>query len=255
MDKERAKEILMSIDPEQAPREEPGVSDAVSMLDSDAGLKAWEESEREFDAAVGAKLQEIPVPESLRDQLMATVKSAKPEGGRLMGIPPVLLAAAAAVVVLGFIGVANVLNGKNKIVPSGPVTFASFQQDMAETIHTGNFRLAKRDKDFTALQKWVTENGGPATASCEKLASRDCKGCTFLKWGDNKVAMFCIDVDDDTLVHMFVLNRENFPSLPPEGEMKSVVRHNGRESTGWADEKSVYVVVGHDEKTAVKEHF
>ena len=250
MDKDRAKEILTSISREEVPREEPGVDDALAMLDRDDELQAWFREEKAFDEAVGGKLKAAEAPEGLRDQLVSTIQSARPEGGKTVGIPPVLLAAAAAIVVLGAIALMGLFGNDNKIASTG-LTFASFQQDMAKTIRTGDFRIANHGADFEANKAYMDRIGAPTTTSCDKIGSADCRGCTILEWGDNKVAMFCIDVDDETLVHMFVVEREKLTDLPPEGEMKSVIQQSGLPSTGWADDKSVYVIIGHDEKTRV----
>ncbi|MEM9479335.1 MAG: hypothetical protein AAGA58_06700 [Verrucomicrobiota bacterium] len=255
MELDRAKEILMSIDTQDPPRQEPGVEEALSLAESDAELQSWLESEQSLDAAMNERLQSVEIPAGLRDQLLSTVASAKPEGGKIIGFPPVLLAAAAAVVLLGIIGISNMFFGGNSIEQTGPISFASFQNTMADMTHSRSVNLTHYNKDFTNLQNWVDENGGPSTPSCEKLAAKKSNGCAFIEWGDQKVAVFCIDADKDKRVHMFVLDRNEFPSLPSDEEMKSVARKNGLETAGWADEESVYIVVGQDEETRVSDFF
>ncbi|MEM0895828.1 MAG: hypothetical protein AAGJ79_03005 [Verrucomicrobiota bacterium] len=255
MELERAKEILMSIDSHDPPVQEPGVEEALSMAEADAELQSWIEAEHSLDTALNEKLQSVEVPDGLRDQLYATVASAKPERGRIIAFPPVLLAAAAAVVVFGVIGISNFFTGGNKIENTGALSFASFQDSMAEMTHKRAVNLTHFNRDFENLQNWVSERGGPATATCDKLSAKDSNGCAFIEWGDQRVAVFCVNAEENKRVHMFVLDRVEFPSLPTNEEMKSVVRKNGLPTAGWADDESVYVIIGHDEDSPVSDFF
>ncbi len=98
MNKHDAKFLLRARRPGGRDANDPMFAEALAEAARDPGLKAWQEREERFDAAMTAKLGEVAVPAGLREAILA--------GGRASGRRtawwrrPEWLAAAAAVAVL-----------------------------------------------------------------------------------------------------------------------------------------------------------
>ncbi|MFT4176412.1 MAG: hypothetical protein QM627_07115 [Luteolibacter sp.] len=75
MDKERARFILGSFRPNGADVDDADFAEALKLAHRDRELGEWLACERAFDADFAAALNEIPLPDTLREELLATLAS------------------------------------------------------------------------------------------------------------------------------------------------------------------------------------
>ena len=71
MDKNEAKFILSSLRPDGQDDDMPQAQEALAMAKSDPELAKWLEQERELDRMLCDKLCECPVPDGLRESILA----------------------------------------------------------------------------------------------------------------------------------------------------------------------------------------
>ncbi|HEX4141898.1 MAG TPA: hypothetical protein VHY09_16235, partial [Candidatus Methylacidiphilales bacterium] len=74
MDRKEAQLILSALRPGGPEANEPIFTEALALAESDAELKAWWQAQENFDRKVAAKLREVPVPASLRIEIITAPK-------------------------------------------------------------------------------------------------------------------------------------------------------------------------------------
>ncbi|MGJ8673215.1 hypothetical protein [Rubritalea sp.] len=74
MDKEQAKFLLSSFRPDGADAQMPEFADALRLATEDREVGEWLAQERATDAAFAQALNEVPIPEGLRDEILAVLE-------------------------------------------------------------------------------------------------------------------------------------------------------------------------------------
>ena len=77
MDREQARFILQSLRPDGTDEGSTDFEEALGVAAEDAALGAWLSAERKRDAAIAATFEDIPVPASLPEDILAAVRSEK----------------------------------------------------------------------------------------------------------------------------------------------------------------------------------
>ena len=77
MDREQARFILQSLRPDGTDEESADFEEALGVASEDAALGAWLSAERKRDAAIAATFEDIPVPASLPEDILAAVRLEK----------------------------------------------------------------------------------------------------------------------------------------------------------------------------------
>src|SRR6185295_12013962 len=101
MNNQEAKFILGAYRPDGSDATDPMFAEALTMVERDPELRDWLERQRAFDRAVAAKVRAIVPPAELREAILAGGRASRPR--RLWWTNPVVLVAAAAMVVLGVV--------------------------------------------------------------------------------------------------------------------------------------------------------
>ena len=77
MDREQARFILQSLRPDGTDEESADFEEALGVASKDAALGAWLSAERKRDAAIAATFEDIPVPASLPEDILAALRLEK----------------------------------------------------------------------------------------------------------------------------------------------------------------------------------
>ena len=76
-------------------------------------------------------------------------------------------------------------------------------------------------------------------------------GCAVVEWGECKVSLICFRTADNQVVHLFVAKRCDIDCDDLETLIAADVEARGLHTAGWADGKSLYLMVGGDPSVQV----
>lgn len=245
MDKEEAKFILSACRPGDQDAEDSQFQEALELARTDEELGAWLEREKALDTAISAQLLKSPVPEDLRDSLLA--------GHRLVRVPfrkrrAGILAAAAAVVLLLASGAAWLR------IQQG---FTGYRSAMVQTLEQLD-SLDMRSDEVREIRAWLTERHGHADFQIpESISKLSGLGCRILEWRGHKVTLICFKDSESKLhdvVHLLVLDRDALPN-PPEAPTPRYAQVGNLATAGWSDRNHTYVLAGHGKSDNLKKFF
>lgn len=210
MTHQQAKLLLQSCRPGGQDAMDPLHGEALKLVRGDPELARWFEAEQAIDAAIGAKLREVPVPHEPREEILA------------LGIPPVSakrewrwtgirLAAAAAVALLLTLAAIWL---RASTLPA----FASFEKDVLRRAVAGPEHLALASGDFSEIRQWLHARGIPGEINLPAgLHGALPHGCQVLDWGRAKVALICFVPDGRPHVDLLVIDSARYRDfLPPK---------------------------------------
>jgi len=211
VDSRQARDILACYRPgADDPQSEPFAA-AMEQARRDPELSSWLEREIAFDAAIGAKLREAPVPVGLKTRILAGRPAAAPPLWRrrpLLALAPLALAAVAAIAFFLWDG------------RSSSAGFASYRGQMAALV-SGEYKLDVETEDLPKLQTFFAERGWPADyAVPAALQGYPLEGGMAVRWHGERVSVVCFGSEDDESKDMwlFVVEARALPDAPPSVE-------------------------------------
>ena len=242
MNTEEAKLILGSIHADVDRESDPELDQAFALLDEDPALKSWFEQERAFDDAVAGKLTEIEPPADLRTTLVGLLDNGAPAvsspAKKMSWFQPQWLAAAAAVVLVPILAIQFFTGSASA---NSYDEFRDYVVDVAQNPP----KLDLKHHDLDALLAHLKKNNATCPDSLPScVACADSVGCAVLEWGQESVTMICLNNQSGDVVHCFVIPRDQLEALPPEASMRKPLKMNKLTTSGWSDQKFVYVLVG-----------
>ena len=216
MDREQAKEILLRYRPGCDDTADPQIAEALRLLDQDPELAGWFAEQQRADEAIRAALRQMPVPADLKQRILAEQKIVRPDFARQR---LVLIAAAAAVVMLGAISLwafrAGVIGG-----------VATYRSEMVRHVEKG-YLMSVHASNFDQLRQILTEKKWPADFIVpDRLRNVTVIGGSALEWNGHKVALACLE-DHRHFLWLFVVENAAFRNAP-DSETPRV--HTVRES-------------------------
>jgi hypothetical protein len=177
---------------------------APPLAPAEAGLQRQSE---QFNARVHQELAGIPVPPTLRDQILA----------RRIIIPvpfwkePRALAAIAATILLLVTGLVFLTRP-----PQEDQTFAGFRSRMVG-FALREYRMDIHTNQLAAVQTFLAEKGAPAQFSLPApLANTPVKGGAKLSWQGKPVGMVCFSGAKGQTLYMFVIDSTLAANTTPE---------------------------------------
>ncbi|MEM9478515.1 MAG: hypothetical protein AAGA58_02510 [Verrucomicrobiota bacterium] len=173
---------------------------ALALLDGDDELRAWYEKEKAVSNALDLAVENIAVPEHLRDSILGAVKDqpAAPAKPRRLVRKLVRIAAVFTIMAVGLFA------WMDRPFHGDEISLAELPGDMGRYIERGFF-FDYENTSPPALTAWFREKHGvKAFPVPEKLAQIPGLGCETIRWHDRDVYLVCFN-NDDTLVHLFLL--------------------------------------------------
>lgn len=199
MNPEEARLILHCRRPLGQDDADPAIAEALAVLRADPAAAAEIEADTRFDTQFAACVRSLPVPSSLRGNILAGRRlSARPRR-----IHPAWLAAAAA------LAIAAPAAWKYWPAQNGRVVFASttlsdFRQAAATKLTTHDFQLtpaASMDQLKVQLQHRT-----PAVPESLCHCPGGMLGCDVFQWHGNEVTLICFDAGSAGAVHLFTVD-------------------------------------------------
>lgn len=241
--------VLAAFRPGTEDANDPEFQEALKQVDTDPELRNWFNEQILLAAALSAKLKEIPIPPQLRADILA---GAKVSTGGTFGAKkrrwPKILALAASIVITG----ATVFLWSNRFVPSGPNTFAAYDQDMRSYLG-GFFFLDYQSKNLGEVKDWLASKHGYSGYTVpETLAGFPSLGCEVIEWHGQKAYLICFDVDGE-LVHLFSMpNGESMPGAPTNLSPSAIAQVGEWSTTSWVEGDKLYLVASLGDAGRVK---
>ncbi len=241
---EEAKFILQAYRPDMDTTDDPGLKEALQLLEESVELQSWFEEEKAFDDAFSATLSNIDIPPELESQILNQVIE-KP--GKIVEFPwwkqfSVLGAAASILLVLGLI-LAPI--GQQTSYEETAMSVESFQSFASNALKNATGFNAK-SREWATLVSYLNEHDTPAPTQLPgKLNEMPPVGCMTLKYNAKPVGVVCFGKNSKS--HLFVINSEDFPDMP-ERE-KPVLEQNPYSTTAyWTKNDRHYLLMSTEPK-------
>ena len=224
---------------------DPAFSEALAAAHEDAALGQWLSEQQAFDRAVSGKLAELPVPDGLRERIVAGVKVSRPRAWWRL---PQLWMAAALVALLAC------------LVPliQSPVRYeiAEWQKhalSVLDELEKGKTGFDKPGRDPAQLAAWLHEQSAPTpTEMPATLSARATYGCKTWQWNGTRISLMCFNIGEKGGVHLFTTERAALAMAPPEGK-PSFGRHGQWFVASWSKGPHSYMLAGEEGEPMLRE--
>jgi hypothetical protein len=232
MDRKEAQLILTALRPDGPEVNESPFAEALALAGSDPELKAWWQAQQEFDRKVAARLAEVPLPDGLRENILAAPK--------IVFFPPQwrhrsLLAAAAVVAFLCVSGtfwhVAN----------SGPVDRSDFADQALAELDTSGPLLAMTSADHEKVREWLQSQNAPMGVIPAGFESLPTVGCQKYMIHGHAVSLICFSLANGGVAHLFVVEKSALND-PPDSSGMQFDNVKGWNIASWSDGRMTYML-------------
>jgi hypothetical protein len=203
MDREQAKEILLGYQPGSDDAVDARITEALRLVENDAELALWFEQQQHADAMIRRGLREMPVPSDLKERILAGRKVVRVDfGWRRV----VLVAAAAAIIVLGFVGYWMFRQ-------TSRYGLGTYRLTMVRYV-TGPYPMVAQAKSFDELRQVLAQKGWPTDFIVpDALQNATVVGGGALEWNGRKVDLACLRESGRGL-WLFVVDNAALPNAP-----------------------------------------
>jgi len=245
MNIEQAKEILVLYRPETGDAEDATFGEALQLCERDPELKRWFENHCAVYRSLRRRFKDMPVPEGLKEQILAERKVHTTPTWRR----PALVA------VLGLVLVAALLSlslFRSAPQPGLPV----FADQMVGTALRG-YGMELITNNPAAVRAFLQERQAPSDytlpASLEKTAVI---GCATLPWGKSRVSMICYKSDrrhagENNDLWLFVADRASVPGAP--ATEPTLAKVNRAMTATWSSGGKLYLLVADGDEAFIRQ--
>lgn len=224
MDRQAIKEMLWRIRPWLRNRADDEELAAFQQAERDPELAEFKTRQEQFNARVHEALAGIPVPPTLREQVLARRKVIPVSGWRRPVITQIAAVAACVAVLATFI-VLTFRPAKED------TTFAGFRQRMVG-FALREYRMDTNTTSLAELKNYLASQHRPADFPLPSgLRKVPLKGGASLSWQTRPVSMVCFDWVKRQTLYMFVMDQADGAGAAPE---KPEVRpYKGLSTASW----------------------
>jgi hypothetical protein len=242
MTKEEAKKILAAYRPGDQDRLESDFAEALQEAKRDAELARWFAEEREFDRAVAAHLESVPVPFGLKTRIMTNMA---PRSSRKSRWVAAVATAAAALFLLGWL--ISVSRGSGQ--RSGSVS--DYEQEMMSFVKLPP-PLEFESLEIGPIRQWIAERKAPLAEIPPGIAAVETMGCRILSFRGHPVTLICF-CHGQTVAHLLMVDRAALLALKPQ-EPPALTSQGDWTVATWADQRHLYMVAVHDQPAAARRY-
>src|SRR4030095_15065448 len=201
MTKEEAKKILAAYRPGDQDRLESDFAEALQETERDADLARWFAEEREFDRAVAAHFNSVPVPFGLKTRILGNMT---PRATKSRWVAA--LAAAAATLFL-LTQLLSVWRGSGQ--HSG--SLSDYQEEMMSFVKLEP-PLEMQSLEIGPIKQWITERKAPLAEIPPGIAAVETMGCRILSFRGHPVTLICF-CHGQTVAHLLMVDRDALPGV------------------------------------------
>jgi hypothetical protein len=245
MDKQEAKLVLQACRPNNLDAARPFFAEALALAEADPELKAWWEAQQAFDRKVAAKLGEVPLPDDLRDTILA--------GRKVVPFAPQLhhvfgLAAAAAVAILCAVGISYHSASEN----ARHVSSEAYDQAALGFLGNDAPDLAMTSSEHDKVVAWLKDRQAPTGDLPAKMSSLPTVGCQKYVVHGHTVSLICFTLAEGKLVHLFVVDQDALTD-PPTRSAPEFRQMYGWSTASWSDGRMSYLLATQASPDALKQ--
>jgi len=227
---QQAKEILALYRPD-AGAADPQMAEALEQVQRDPELRRWFEQHRAFQAAMRAKFRQIPVPQHLRETILASNPIVRPVWWQRRA----WLATAAALALLLALSALW-------LAPRSNNRFSEYRSRMVRDA-LRQYQMDVVTNDLREVRQFVAQRGAPADyAVTNGLETLSVTGGGCLNWRGHPVAMTCFDRGDSQMVFLFVIARSALKDAPPAA--RQLAKVNKLLTASWTEGNKTYLLAG-----------
>ncbi len=248
MNSEQAREILVLYRPGTADADDSSFAEALRWCERDAGLKGWFDEHCAVYATLRARFKETPIPEGLKEQILAERRIHAPAFWRR----PAVLAAAAAVVAM-LVLAPFWFHYRS----TGPAAFV----DRMISTALGNYGMFPTN-DPVQVRAYLAQYQAPADyvlpAPLEKTAVT---GCAVEVWQGAHVSIICFNSGKPrapkpataTDLWLFVADRTVVPGAPATNT-PAIARRNRVTTARWSEGNKTYLLVADGDENFIRKY-
>lgn len=237
MTHEEATTLLLGYRPGGQDDRDPFFEEALELTQEDSALGQWFLAQQKFDRAIIRQVAAIPIPEGLKERLLASQVVVK-AGLRETYMNWLALAASIALLVL------VALNWRPDVTP---VDFATYRAEIVPMMTAAEPHCEVMDNDLGALERALAERQAPLPASLtDNLRRMRPSGCRVLEWEGRPVSMICYlqhraDLRRVDELHLLVVARAGFQGAAL-GDAPSVGQSGAWTTASWTDGDNIYLL-------------
>ncbi len=240
MTKEEAKKILAAYRPSDQDRFDSHFAEALQKTERDADLARWFAEEREFDRAVAAHFNSVPVPFGLKTRILANMTPRAATKSRWVAA---LAAAAAALFLLAQL--LSVWRGSGQ--RSGSVS--DYEEEMMSFVKLQP-PLEMESLEMGPIKQWIAERKAPLAEIPSGIAAVETMGCRILSFRGYPVTLICF-CHGQTVAHLLMVDRAALPELKP-GNRPMLASQGDWTTATWADQHYACMIAVHDAPAAAR---
>lgn len=241
MNREKAKEILSLYRPGTADDEDASFREARQWCERDPELRGWFENHCAVYRALRSKFKALPVPEGLKEQILAERKVHTTPMQRRRSV---LVAVAASVAII-----AAMASLFPRLPSHEDTSFAAYRQRMVGMALRG-YGMDVETNDLAAIRSYFQQApAAMADYSLPEALQRNAQpvGCVLTSWQSKPVTMICfksgqpLSPGKKSDVWLFVVGRDAVPDAPGSSS-PTFAKVNVATAASWASGDKTYVL-------------
>jgi hypothetical protein len=244
VDSRQARAILACYRPGlDDPQGEP-FAQALEQARRDPELARWLESEMAFDAAIGGRLREAPVPPDLLSRILAGHPVAAPVvwwRQRLVAFASLALALIAAIMIVAL---------EQRASSSD---FASYRGQMGALV-AGDYKLDIETRELAVIQEFFARRHWPADYSVPAgLQGYPLEGAMAVEWHGHRISLICFGAEDDESkdLWLFVADHDTVPDAP-SSTVPEFAPAGKLVTASWSSVGRVYLLAGRGDEQSLR---
>jgi hypothetical protein len=242
MDRDQAKEILLGYQPGSDDGVDARVAEALRLVESDPELALWFEQQQQADAMIRKGLREMPVPSDLKDRILGERNVVRVDFGWRK---PLLVAAAAAVIVLGVAGYLTYWR-------TSKYGLSAYRTAMVQYV-TGAYPMVADAKTFDELRQVLAQKGWPTDFTVpDSLRDVTVIGGGALQWNGRKVDLACMR-EGRRRLWLFVVDNAALPN-PPATKTPRVQAVDAVPAAVWSQDGKTYLFAAQGDEAYLRKY-
>jgi hypothetical protein len=241
MNRDQAKEILLRYRPGRDDATDPQVAEALALVSQDPELARWFEQQQRVDEAIRARLRETRVPDDLKRRILAGQKVVRVDFGWRH---PVVLAAAAAILLLGAISgwiYWRAVNGWN-----------AYRAEMVHYV-SSSYNMYIKASNFDELRQVLAQRQWPTDFIVpDRLQTVTVLGGGAMQWKGHKVALACMKQNNRNL-WLFVIEKAALPNAP-DTETPRLEIIDDMPTAAWSQGGNAYLLTARADEAFLKNY-
>jgi hypothetical protein len=246
MNRPQAKEILALYRPETADAEDPSFAEALELCRRDSELERWFEEHCALHTALRARFRQIPVPQGLKEQILAERKARlTPLRRRSL----ILAGVAAAAVLTGLVSL---------WLPTREEPGFEMYQEQMTSLALCDYAMDLTTNSPVQVRAYLAQRGAPADYVVPGLLQQaTLTGCAIESWQGARVSMVCyrsgkaLPPGQSSDLWLFVIDRASVRG-GPAAPSPTITRVNRAVTASWSEAGRTYLLVADGDEAFIR---